>query len=210
MIPMVHLSTMSPTITQGRVGGHHYLPYTSILLYTSLTKFSVGIITPRAQSPSRPSLQRRASSQPPPTTKTVQFALDTPPSSGPSSPKQIRKRRQHASSSTQSQRDGYDSEDGTSSRKDKPRSGRRRHHRSSADSQPGSSSPAGSDSTVELPERFDERGRPLPQQDDDPMAHIEQLLGGGGSIGRLLQNFGLGGGSDDGDRDRDRPRRRRR
>ena len=175
----------------------------------SLMQVAVGVNTPRAQSPSRPGLQRRASSQPPPTTKTVQFALDTPPSSGPSSPKQIRKRRQHGSSSKYSQHDGYDSEDGPSSHKDKSRSGRHRHGHSSSDDQPRSSSPAGSDSTVELPERFDERGRPIPQQDDDPMAHIEELLGGGGSFGRLLQNFGLGGGSDDGGRDRDRRRRRR-
>ncbi|KAL9137202.1 MAG: hypothetical protein Q9175_001596 [Cornicularia normoerica] len=167
-----------------------------------------GVNTPRPQSSSRPGLQRRASSQPPPTTKTVQFALDTPPSSGPNSPKQIRKRRQHASSSKHSQHDGYDSEDGSSSR-DKSRSGRRHHSRSSSENQLESSSPAESDSTVELPERFDERGRPLPQQDDDPMAHIEELLGGRGSVGRLLQNFGLGGGSDDDDGDRDRRRRRR-
>lgn len=67
-----------------------------------------------------------------------------------------------------------------------------------------------SDSTVELPERFDERGRPIAQHDDDPMAHLDELLGGGGSIGRLLQNFGLGGGNDVEDRDRDRDTRRRR
>lgn len=210
MIPMVHLFTMNPTISQGRVGDHHYAPYIPIIYNISLTKNSTGVNTPRAQSPSRPSLQRRASSQPPPTTKTVQFALDTPPSSRPSSPKQIRQRRQHASSSKHSQHDDYDSEDGSSSRKDKSRARRRRHRRSSSDDPSRSSSPAESDSTVELPERFDERGRPLAQQDDDPVAHIEELFGGRGSVGRLLQNFGLGGGSDDGDRNRDRDRRGRR
>ena len=64
-----------------------------------------------------------------------------------------------------------------------------------------------------MPERFDERGRSLPQQDDDPMAHIEELLGGRGAVGRLLQQIGLGGENDDGDGDRDRDRdgdRRRR
>ena len=206
---MVHLSTMNPTISLGRVGDYHYALYTPILEKDSLTKIPTGVNTPRAQSPSRPTLQRRASSQPPPTTKTVQFALDTPPSSGSDSPKQIRKRRQHASSSKHTQHDGYNSEDGSASRKNKSRSGRRRHRHSSGDDHPGSSSPAESDSTVELPERFDERGQPLPPQDDDPMAHIEELLGGRGSVGRLLENFGLGGGSDDGDRDRDRRRRRR-
>lgn len=42
------------------------------------------------------------------------------------------------------------------------------------------------------------------------MAHLDELLGGGGSIGRLLQNFGLGGGNEVEDRDRDRDTRRRR
>lgn len=160
--------------------------------------------------PSRPGLQRRASSQPPPRTKTVQFALDSPPSSRANSPTQIRKRRQQSSSSKSSRHDGRASEeDDSSSRKENPHSGRRHHHRSSSDDQLRSSSPGDSDSTVELPERFDERGRSLPQHDDDPMAHIEKLLGGGGSVGRLLQHF-VGGESDDGDVDRDRDRRRHR
>ena len=160
---------------------------------------------------SRPRLQRRASSQPPPRTKTVQFALDSPPVSRANSPTQIRKRRQQSSSSKHSRHDGHASEeDDSSSRKDNSHSDRRNHHGSSGDDQLRSSSPGDSDSTVDLPERFDERGRSLPQHDDDPMAHIEELLSGRGSVGRLLQTIGLGGESDDGDGNRDKDRRRRR
>ena len=159
---------------------------------------------------SRPRLQRRASSQPPPRTKTVQFALDTPPSSRANSPTQIRKRRQQSKSSKHSRHDGHTSEeDDSSSRKDNSHTGRH-HHRSSSDDQHRPSSPGDSDSTVELPERFDERGRSLPQQDNDAMANIEELLSGRGSVGRLLQTIGLGGESDDGDGDRHGDRRRHR
>ncbi|KAJ9192818.1 hypothetical protein DTO164E3_8169 [Paecilomyces variotii] len=40
-----------------------------------------------------------------------------------------------------------------------------------------------SDSTIDLPPRFDSQGRPIPQPDDDPLAdHIEKLLNGIGSV----------------------------
>lgn len=178
-----------------------------------LTFSCLGVSTPRAQSPRRPPLRRRASSQPPPA-KSVKFNLAPPVR--PNSPTQIRKRRQRANSSKDSDHDtGHDSED--SPRED--RQSRREHDRDNDGSRPDhrasknkarDRSPTSSDSTVDLPERFDEHGRPVSGAGVDPIAEkIQELFSGNGTVGRFLQS--LGGGSDeDEDRDRDRRRRRRR
>ncbi|KAI4241252.1 MAG: hypothetical protein L6R40_004668 [Gallowayella cf. fulva] len=93
---------------------------------------------------------------------------------------------------------------------------RHRHHRHrrqesvpSATSNPNSSantlvnsarspSPAHSDATIDLPQRFDEKGRKIPEEGEDPLADtIEGLLGGGsGGIAKFMKGF-LGGGEDD-------------
>lgn len=178
-----------------------------------LTILTTGVNTPRAHSP----FSQRASSQPPPT-KSVHFD-STPTSSNLPSPPAIRKRGERASTSRH--HDGYDSENGSSSRnrssrnRDLPENDpredrrRRRHRHSPGDSR--TPSPAESDSTVDLPERFDERGRRKSEEaNEDPLAKgIQELLSGRGSITKALQSFGLGGGSDDSDGDRRRRRRRR-
>ena len=176
-----------------------------------------GISTPRAQSPSRrPPLQRRATSQPPPT-KSVKFNL-SPSSSGPDSPTQIRNRRERGGSSKQSNHDGgYDSEDSPRHDRHRQRDGpdhdrprKHRHRRASVDN-PRDPSPTSSDSTVDLPPRFDKRGKPIPQtdEDQDPLTEkIQDLFSGKGSVGKFLQSLG-GGSEDDGDRDGRRRRRRR-
>ena len=44
-----------------------------------------------------------------------------------------------------------------------------------------------SDSTVDLPARFDDRGRRLPERGEDPLADkIEELLHGRGTAGKLF------------------------
>lgn len=171
-------------------------------------------------------MQRRATSQPPPATKSVKFAGVSPASSGPSSPRQIKQRRERANSARDSHHEGgYDSEDSPrktghsrpehnhtpSSDDDGPR--RHRHHRRSAGEIPRDSSPAESDSTVDLPERFDSRGKRIAEPGEDPLAEKIQELFSGNGVGKMLQSFGLGGGGseeEDGGRDRDRRRRRRR
>ena len=140
-------------------------------------------------------------------------------SPGPSSPVQIRTRRDRSGSSTHkpSHHGGYDSEDGPSRNRDsgndpsKDRRRRRRHHHRHTSSEPRVSSPSESDSTVDLPDRFDERGNRIPERgEDDFVEKFQSLLDGRGSLGTVLQSFGLGGGNDDNDNDEDRRRRRRR
>ena len=61
-----------------------------------------------------------------------------------------------------------------------------------------SPSPAQSDATEDLPQRFDNKGRRIPEKGEDPLADkVEQLLsgGGGGSLGKFMKGF-LGGEDD--------------
>lgn len=199
---MVLLSTMNLIVFfLGRVRDHHHLLSTAFqvpLLNTSIS----GLNTPRAASPSRPQLQRRASSQPPPA-KSVQFDLSTPPS-GLDSPAQIRKRRQRNGTSSQNDRNGYDSE-GSTPRRDRHR------RRSNNNEDAHSPSPASSESTIDLPERFDERGKRVPEANENPFAEkIQEAFRGKGSMGKMLKDLGLAGDGDDEHRDRDRDKRRRR
>lgn len=91
-----------------------------------------------------------------------------------------------------------------------------RHHRSRRShdrrEEPRSPSPAHSDATIDLPERFDERGRKKPERGEDPIADkIEEFLSGKGSTGKLFKSLTdglLGGGSADVDKSSRRRRRR--
>lgn len=80
-------------------------------------------------------------------------------------------------------------------------SGHRRSRRKDRESQQArSDSPAQSDSTIDLPERFDRDGRPRPQaKNDDSIADkIEDLLAGKTTPGKLFKGLAanlLGGGS---------------
>ncbi|KAL9602089.1 MAG: hypothetical protein Q9219_002085 [cf. Caloplaca sp. 3 TL-2023] len=195
-----------------------------------------GLNTPRARS-----LQGRgdnARSSSPPTSKSVQFNLNTPDTSNPSSPEHIRKRRQrngkHDSNQYREDHSSFSDDPSTSyhstpSSSSRPHGHRKhRHHRHqheappTAASNPESStntlvnsarspSPTYSDATIDLPQRFDERGRKIPEKGEDPLADkIEDLLGGGGGgFGKFMKGF-LGGEEDPlGDGGRSRRRRRR-
>lgn len=94
-----------------------------------------------------------------------------------------------------------------------PRSRRRRHDRRRASQTDisRSPSPAPSDTTIDLPERFDRYGRRIPERGEDPLADkIEDLLSGKGAAGKFLEKLtgAFGGGSDE-DGDGGRRRRRR-
>ncbi|KAL9590116.1 MAG: hypothetical protein Q9203_001097 [Teloschistes exilis] len=171
-----------------------------------------GLNTPRALSPQGPSVGRpRSASQPP--AKSVQFNLDTPDTSSPSSPEHIRKRRQR-----NHDRDDSSVDDGcySSSFSEDPSSTSRpaSNPNSSTNTLVNSArspSPTHSDVTVDLPERFDSKGRRIPDKGEDPLADkVEELLGGGGGgIGKFLKGF-LGGEDDPmGDGGKKSRRRRR-
>ena len=151
-------------------------------------------------STARPGLQRRATSQPPPATRTkVRFAdqspESSPTSSGPATPTRIRQRRSGAAQSTSAQpHDGYESDDAVEQQHRR----RRRRHTEAGKERDRSDSPPASDSTEELPDRFDKYGRPLPQTDENHFSDkFEELLAGKGGMGRLLRSWGLGGDAEE-------------
>ncbi|KAL8954970.1 MAG: hypothetical protein Q9193_006986, partial [Seirophora villosa] len=186
--------------------------------------------TPRARSPLDRVGQPRTPSQPP--SKSVQFDLDTPDTSSPNSPEHIRRRRQRNSNHSRDDDDDeystFSDDPSTSSSSRPQRHRKHRHDRDAhpppAPSNPNSSattlvnsarspSPTSSDATVELPQRFDEKGRKIPEEGEDPLgSKIEDLLGGGGGIGKFLKGF-MGGENDPlgdgGNKGRSRRRRRR-
>lgn len=151
------------------------------------------------------STSQRASSQPPPNSKSVQFALKNPEPSSPEQPRRSRRDRR-----------GYDSDSESSN--DPHRSSRRdNHHRHRPPRQDSRTpSPAPSDQTVDLPPRFDEQGRPKRSRDEDPLVDtIGELLGGKGVVGKILLGLtdglvGGNGGSSSSSGRRDERRRRRR
>ena len=107
----------------------------------------------------------------------MQFALDDDPKPSPSD-------RSHRS---RHDRRGYDSD--TDSSYDGHRSSRHKsdHRQRAARQDSRTPSPAPSDETVDLPERFDEQGRPKPATDEDPLVNtIQDFLGGKNSVGRMF------------------------
>ena len=163
-----------------------------------LTMLKLGINPPRAPSPSA---LHRASSTPAPHNKSVQFASDTSSEESPN--RHRRRRRRSAKAESYGTSDSDRSSDDGRHRRNK-RSGGRSH----VQREP---SPAQSDETIDLPERFDEHGRLKPERGEDPIADkIEDFLAGKGSAGKLFKNLTdglLGGGSKEKDRDDGRRRR---
>lgn len=129
-------------------------------------------------------------------------------------PEQRRHRHKHSRSA------GYEAEDDTDSTPDDPRRGTRdpssrsqdldsseRRHRRRRSHEPTSSrndssksakgpelervvSPADSDATIELPPRFDDKGRKKAETGDDPLAaKIDEILTGKGAAGKVFGNF---------------------
>lgn len=143
----------------------------------------------------------RASSQPAPHNKSVQFDFDTSDTSSPKA-----RRHRHRRSEREFSNDSYDSENSPDERRHHRSRGSRHHDHHD---EPRSPSPAHSDETVDLPPRFDKDGRPKAQRGEDPIADkIEDFLAGKGSAGKLFKNLtdgllgGGGGGGDDGKRRR--------
>lgn len=225
-----HLSTMPPPVpllppstTLRRVGDCCFVllpkklaPQPTAILTNALSFLSLGLSAPRV--PAQAVSQPRASSQPPPATKSVQFDLDSDSSSvspfaSPGSEKTRIRHRQSGGLENHSYSTN-NSEIPLSATNDSPRSRRRRHHRRRASQTDisRSPSPAHSDSTIDLPERFDQYGRRIPERGEDPLADkIEDLFSGKGAAGMLLEKLtGAFGGGSDGDGDGGKRRRRRR
>lgn len=181
-------------------------PKPTAILTNALSLLLLGLNTPRV--PGSAVSQPRASSQPPPATKSVQFDLDSDSSvsslASPSSPNEIRKSRPRSGGGETHQHSTKDSTNFPSATNDSPRS-RRRHHDRRRASQTDilrSPSPAHSDTTIDMPERFDQYGRRKPERGEDPLADtIEDLLSGKGAAGKLLGKLTgvFGGGNDDKD-----------
>lgn len=101
---------------------------------------------------------------------------------------------------------------------DRPYDDGHRHNRSDPSSRthPSSArterppSPTGSDTTIVLPDRFDEKGRPRPQRGDDAVADmLEDLISGKGPGGKYFKKI-FGGTDDDDEGESGGGRRRRR
>ena len=190
------LATPVISITLRRVRDLH--SHLQSLALRSLTTVKLGLNPPPVPSPP---VHDRASSTPAPHNKSVQFASDT--SSEESSNRNRRRRRRSAKA------DSYDTSDSDhSSDHSRHRNSKRSSRHSHKQREP---SPAHSDETIDLPQRFDEHGRRKPERGEDPIADkIEEFLAGKGSAGKLFKNLTdglLGGGSKE--RDRDDGRRRR-
>ena len=162
--------------------------------------YVIGLTTPRGPSPLR--TPPRASSQPAPSAKSVQFD-----DSVPATPEQIRNRRRR--SSRNEDHGSYDSESSMDDRRHR-RSKRSSGHRGRQDDS-RTPSPAHSDETIDLPARFDPSGRKKPERGEDLISDkIEDFLSGKGSAGKLFKSLTdgiLGGGN--GDVEKDSQRRRR-
>lgn len=73
-----------------------------------------------------------------------------------------------------------------------------------------SPSPTLSDTTVDLPPRFDQHGHRRPEKGDDPLADaLEDMLSGKGPAGRLFSKF-TGGAMSMSDNSDEQGRRRKR
>lgn len=154
--------------------------------------------------PPPPKSQPRASSQPPPVSKSVQFDLnpqsfssssfDPVPTSPENSPKSHRK---PSGIRPRSYSNSNHNRDSALAPTENYRSHRYNHrHHAAHTNASRSPSPAPSDATLELPPRFDKYGRSIAQTGDDPLADaVEGLLAGTGVAGKFLSRLaaGLGG-----------------
>ncbi|KAL8728323.1 MAG: hypothetical protein Q9166_005466 [cf. Caloplaca sp. 2 TL-2023] len=199
-----------------------------------------GLTTPRAFSPQSSGDRHRSSSQPPFKSVQFNLDTpDTSSPSSPEHIRKRRQRTgshdrdQYRDDSINNEYSSFSDNPSTShpsnrsaSSSSRPHKHRHHHHHRqesapSASSNPNSSantlvnsarspSPAKSDTTIDLPQRFDEKGRRIPEKGEDPLADtIEGLLSGGGGIGKFMKGF-LGGEDDPlGDGGKNRRRKRR-
>lgn len=183
----------------------------TIIPTNSLSSLLSGLKKPRGSRP--PVSQPRATSQPPPATKSVQFDLGSPSASSSSlsfsslnSPNKIRQRRHRSGGGTNTP-----DQESSFATNESPRSRRQQHRRHGSHTDIARPpSPTPSDMTIDMPERFDQYGRRKPEKGEDPWADkFEDFLTGKGVAGALFERLagGLGGGRD-GDKDSGRRRRR--
>jgi len=134
-----------------------------------------------------------------------------------SSADQDRKRRRHRRrSNRESSQDRDPNNEPSSPERERDDRGRERPRRARSETTPrprprpersGTAESAHSDSTEDLPPRFDGRGNPVAQRGDDPLADkVEDMLSGKGTAGGFLKRLtgDLFGGDDDGRRRRRR------
>lgn len=127
-----------------------------------------GIYTP-PQTPRSERRKSRTSQSPPP--KTVSFDLDSPPQNRHVEPGY----ETDASDSSDSMRHGrQQSSPGHHSTKTRDARQNKNESRPSPDRSPESDS----DSTIDLPERFDSHGRLLPEKESEPTSRLEDFING--------------------------------
>ena len=170
---------------------------------------------------SAPAPEQPNYSDAPNTGKSVQFDLSQPSKTPDLHSPNTNRRKKH-----RRERDGKvsgssNSGDVTPTEATAGPSRRHRHRRHSADASdrrhqnqvPRPSSPsASSDTTVDLPPRFDKYGRKIPERGDDPLVdRLNDFLGEGAPGGKWLNKIvGVFGGDESDNDDRDKRRRRRR
>lgn len=190
--------------------------YSQSLKRPASNAISPGVSTPRALSPRSmgdDAPRPRSSSQPPPA-KSVQFNLGSRAGSDTSSPnRRHHPRRGKINGDHEADVDSDATLDGHNHHRQQHASvptvggpsthqhhrNRRHHKHRSSDKHTRSRdpSPAGSDSTIDLPERFDEHGRPKDEHSTDPLVEtIQGLFSGRGGAGDIFKNLtdGLLGG----------------
>lgn len=212
----------------------YFVPKNSYHVLT--TSQPTGVIEPPAPSPPpQPSFVPRSSSQPAPASKNVAFDLGSDGSEFSSPDLRRHRRRGETSRGYEAEDDSESTLDGRDKRypthhpvsetESNPEisTRRRKHHRRqredrrsqrpqpSSRSQPHahdrSQSPTGSDSTVDLPERFDREGRKKPERGEDLVVDLlEDLLAGKGPGGKYFKKM-FGGADDDVDEAGGRRRR---
>lgn len=166
---------------------------------TTSNAFSLFILGLNSQPvPPPPRSQPRASSQPPPVSKSVQFDLN--PQSFPSDsldPVPTKSHRKPSGIRPRSSSNSDHNRVSAPATNENSRSHRYNHlHHEAHTNTSRSPSPALSDATLDLPPRFDKYGRPIVQTGVDPLADaVEGLLAGTGVAGKFLGMLatGLGG-----------------
>lgn len=200
------VSLLYPNMTLRRVGDCYFVLVQKTAIQVTTTKaFFLFILGLNSQPvPPPPRSQPRASSQPPPISKSVQFDLNPqsfssdsldPVSTSPENPPKSRRKpsgiRPRSNSNSNHNRVSAPAPIANS------RSHRyNRRRRAAHTNNSRSPSPAHSDATLDLPPRFDKYGRPIAQTGEDPLADaVDGLLAGTGVAGKFLGKLaaGLGG-----------------
>lgn len=200
------VSLLYPNMKMRRVGDCYFVLVQKTSIQVTTTNafflFILGLMSQPVPPP--PRSQPRASSQPPPVSKSVQFdlnpqsfssdSLDPVPTSPENPPKSPRK---PSGIRPRSNSNSIHNRVSTPAPTENSRSRRYNHrHHAPHTNTSRSPSPAPSDATLDLPPRFDKYGRPIVQTGEDPLADaVEGLLAGTSVAGKFLGKLaaGLGG-----------------